>query len=50
LKHRFIANRLKWKVDNGEPSAEVLPKTIIKIVEKIKDLSYSGNILQKLGK
>ena len=50
LKHRFIANRLKRRVDDGESSEEVLPKTIIKIVKKIKGLSYSGNILQKLGK
>ena len=48
LKHRFIAKRLKQRVDNGEPHAEVLPKTIIKIVEKIKNLSYSGSILHKL--
>jgi len=50
LKHRFIANSLKQRVDNGEPSVEVLPETIIKIVEKIKDVSYSGSILQKFGK
>lgn len=48
LKHRFIANRLKRRVDNGESSEEILPKTIIKIVKKIKGLSYSGSILQKL--
>jgi hypothetical protein len=50
LKHRFIANRLKLRVDNGKSPEEVLPKTIIKIVEKIKELSYSGSILQKLRK
>lgn len=49
LKGRFIANRLKRRVDDGESSEEVLPKTIINIVKKIKELSYSGNILQKLG-
>jgi predicted RND superfamily exporter protein len=48
LKSRFIANRLKRRVDDGESSEEVLPKTIINIVKKIKELSYSGNILQKL--
>ncbi|MBA7642909.1 hypothetical protein ES703_50618 [subsurface metagenome] len=47
LKHRFIANRLKQRVDDGESSEEVLPKTIIKIVQKIKGLSYSGSILQE---
>jgi predicted ATP-dependent endonuclease of OLD family len=50
LKHRFIANKLKRRVDDGESSEEVLPKTIIKIVKKIKELSYSGSILQKVGK
>jgi predicted ATP-dependent endonuclease of OLD family len=50
LRHRFIANRLKRRVDDGESSEEVLPKTIIKIVKKIKEVSYSGSILQKLGK
>ena len=49
LKHRFVANRLKQRVDNGESPEEVLPKTIIKIVQKIKELSYSGSILQKVG-
>lgn len=50
LKSRFIANRLKRRVDDGESSGEVLPKTIIKIVKKIQELSYSGSILQKVGK
>jgi len=50
LKHRFIASVLKRRVDNGESSEEVLPKTIIKIVKKIEELSYSGSILQKLEK
>lgn len=50
LKHRFIANKLKERVDNSESPEEVLPETIIKIVKKIEDLSYSGSILQKLGK
>jgi predicted ATP-dependent endonuclease of OLD family len=50
LKHRFIANRLKRRVDEGESSEGVLPKTIIKIVKKIAELSYSCSILRKLGK
>jgi len=50
LKGRFIANRLKRRVDDGESSGGVLPKTIIKIVKKIQELSYSGSILQKVGK
>ncbi|MCD6317687.1 AAA family ATPase [Candidatus Aerophobetes bacterium] len=50
LKHRFIANRLKQRVDDGESAEEVLPKTIIKIVKKIEKLSYSGIILKELGR
>jgi predicted ATP-dependent endonuclease of OLD family len=50
LKHRFIANKLKRRVDEGESSEGVLPKTIIKIVKKIEELSYSGSILRKLGR
>jgi len=50
LKHRFIANRLKRRVDNGESPEEVLPKTIIKIVEKIKEVSYTEGIFQKVRK
>jgi len=50
LKHRFIANMLKRRVDNGESSEEVLPKTIMNIVKKIKELTYSGSILQQLEK
>jgi predicted RND superfamily exporter protein len=50
LKHRFIANRLKRRVDDGESSEGVLPKTIIKIVKKIEELSYFGSILRKLGR
>lgn len=49
LKHRFIANSLKRRVGNGKVPEEVLPKTIIKIVKKIKEFSYSDSILRKLG-
>jgi predicted ATP-dependent endonuclease of OLD family len=50
LKQRFIAKKIRQKVDNGASPEEVLPKTIVKILERIKGLSYSGNILQSLGK
>jgi putative ATP-dependent endonuclease of OLD family len=50
LKQRFIANRLKRRVDDGKLPEETLPKTIIKIVKKIEELSYTGSMLQKLGK
>ena len=49
LKHRFVANRLKRRVDDGALPEETLPKTMIKIVDKVKELSYSGSILQKLA-
>ena len=48
LKHRFIANRLKQRIEDGAAPEKVLPGTIIKIVEKIKELSYSGSILQTI--
>ena len=35
---------LKRRIDNGESSDEVLPKTIIKIVKKIEELSYARAI------
>jgi len=47
LEHRFIANKLKQRIDKGESPNEVLPKTIIEIVNKIKGLSYSGSVLSK---
>jgi len=47
LKHRYIARELKKRVGNGEPYEEVLPKTIIEIVENVKNLSYFGSILKK---
>jgi predicted ATP-dependent endonuclease of OLD family len=47
LKHRYIARKLKKRVDNSEPYEEVLPKTIIEIVENVKNLSYFGSILKK---
>lgn len=50
LKHRFVANRLKRRVDDGESSEGVLPKTIIEIVKKIEELSYFGSIFRKSGK
>lgn len=49
LKARFIANRLKRKVEMGESPEKVLPKTIIEILTRIKDLSYYGCILQKVN-
>ncbi len=50
LRHRFIANKLKQRIDDGDAPEKVLPITIIKIVEKLKDLSYTEGILQQLRK
>jgi putative ATP-dependent endonuclease of OLD family len=47
LLHRFIANRLKQKVEGGGTADKVLPVTIMKIIDAIKKLSYTGSILQK---
>jgi predicted ATP-dependent endonuclease of OLD family len=48
LRHRFIANKLKRRIDEGDAPEKVLPDTIIKIVEKLKELCYVGTILQKV--
>jgi len=47
LKHRFLARALKARVDKGESVEKVLPKTIVEIIGKIKELSKSQDILQK---
>lgn len=47
LLHRFIANRLKQEVEGGGAADKVLPVTIVKIINAIKKLSYTGSILQK---
>jgi len=44
LIHRFIANRLKQKIDKGESPEEAIPETIVKIVNKLRELSYFGSI------
>ncbi|MCH8070251.1 MAG: hypothetical protein IID16_13445 [Candidatus Marinimicrobia bacterium] len=49
LEHRFIANKLKKKVEAGDNPENVLPSTIIDIIEKIKRLLYSGSILRSLN-
>ncbi len=48
LKHRFIVNTLKRRIDCGESPEKVLPKTLIKIVKKIEELKYTGSILEKM--
>jgi predicted ATP-dependent endonuclease of OLD family len=47
LKHRFIANALRQRVRDGAPAEEVLPRTIIEIVNRIRNLSYQASILRQ---
>jgi len=44
LKHRFIADKLKQKINEGESPQAMLPETIIKIVNKIRKLEYYGTV------
>ncbi|MBW2596007.1 MAG: hypothetical protein JRC93_08535, partial [Deltaproteobacteria bacterium] len=48
LKHRYLALKAKTKVENGAPIENAVPETIIKLITKIKELSYSESILQTL--
>ena len=48
LKHRYLALKAKTKVKNGAPIENAVPETIIKLITKIKELSYSESILQTL--
>ena len=45
LKHRFVARMIKDCADNADLTYTV-PATIELIIEKIRDLSYSGSILR----
>jgi predicted ATP-dependent endonuclease of OLD family len=47
LRHRFIARVLKRRVEEGGPVGETIPKTIIDITARIKELSSPVNVLQK---
>lgn len=48
LTNRFIATELKRRIEGGQSPEQVLPKTIIYIIQRIKELSYSGTILRNL--
>lgn len=50
LEHRFVASKLRDRVSDGDAPDSVLPDSIIRIVEKLKVLSYSGSILRELSK
>jgi predicted ATP-dependent endonuclease of OLD family len=47
LIHRFIANKLKQRVDKEKQPEKILPKSIVQIVGKVRKLTYSGSILKK---
>lgn len=48
LKHKYVATQLyNLIVDNGKSPKEILPSTILSIIEKIKELKYNGSILYK---
>jgi len=46
LKHKFIANKIHDKVEEGQSPNEVIPETIIKIIKKIQVLKYKKTILK----
>jgi len=48
LKHRYLALKVKRKVTNGAPLENAVPVTIIDMIAKIEELSYSESILQTL--
>lgn len=48
LKNRYVANTLKKRIESGESTIEILPTTIIEVLNKVKELSYCGSILCKL--
>lgn len=47
LRNKFIANELMRKIDNGESNVDVLPNTILEIIDQIKEVSYDRCILKK---
>ncbi|GAB6888901.1 ATP-dependent endonuclease [Desulfothermus okinawensis JCM 13304] len=48
LKHKYVATQLCSLIgDDGKSHRDLLPPTILSIIEKIKDLKYNGSILCK---
>ena len=46
LKHKYVATQLCSLIHQGRKSPQdILPSTILSIIEKIKELKYSGSIL-----
>lgn len=48
LKNRFIATKLKEAVKSGQSPHNIIPDTIINILESIKELKYENSILEEL--
>jgi len=48
LKHKYVATQLcSLIVDDGKSPQDILPSTVLSIIEKIKELKYNGSILYK---
>ncbi len=48
LKHKYVATQLCSLIHQGRKSPQdILPSTILSIIEKIKELKYSGSVLYK---
>ena len=48
LTNKFIANELKRRIKNEGQSTDILPDTIVRTIDSIKDLIYEGCILEEL--
>jgi putative ATP-dependent endonuclease of the OLD family len=48
LKNKFLATKIKKKVDSGCNVEDVMPESIVKIISKIIKLTYKRNILRKI--
>lgn len=48
LKNRYVANTLKKRIERKELTIDILPDTIIEILNKVKEMCYCGSILSKL--
>ncbi len=47
IRAKFIANRLKEKVHDGNIPEQILPRTIILIIGKLRRLKYKGCVLRR---
>lgn len=47
LEQRYLAVQIKKKIDNKAKPEDVIPKTIVEIIEKIKNLEFNCSVLRK---